>query len=543
MARDVRALLRSLPLAAPAALFSLTVGCGGSGSGGTHVETRAASTTLAELVPTDAVVFAHAPSFETLQSAYDLLRVELPSLEPLDVAFDLGREIEVDSAAIDRTLPVALVVWIEDGMRPGAAFLLPASDPARLAASEPKSVVRGNYVAVPSPDSTYVPGGAQHPLARTSDAGQVDVEVDLAKLVEIFRPMIDSGLAEMESEMSAMPSAGMPIDVAAMFEPYLRGARKIVDSVDRLHASVDVGAERWELSMEMTVREGSPLATIDFGEPGDLNELVPYADLEAPFAMLMQVDFEQVADAFQGMLQGMTSMSSMFDDMDELLASYDGAVAMMYDYGESGIFMSTVTAAKDADAVLETQLAMLRNGGMEEFGVTYEELGVEEVEGVEIHRVAGSIDEDAAAAGDVEAQSIAMMSGMLGPGWLRYGYAAEDGRVLTLMGDDKAAIARAAARLRVGGAEVPPDLRRALDALDGAPAGGVMRIDVARLLLTLRGFSQSMFGGPAFEPTQAQRDASAPLTLVVTAAPEAWGLRVSFTRDPKMRMGDLVEGL
>jgi hypothetical protein len=522
--------------------------CGAESTAGAP-KAVAVDTSMAELVPADAVAFFHVPSLDAVQQALDLVRVSLPSLPPVRVLHDFASELDVNAEAIDPTRPAAMAAWIDAGSQEArGVMLLPAKDPKALAAGSPGAVVRGTYVAIPEPGSTYVAGGRPHPLATASAASVLDARFDLARLIDAYRPMIEDGIGQFESEMNAAMQATMPLNPAAIFASYAGAARSMMDSAEELRVTVQLGEESWDASFALTAREGSPMATLDLGKPGDVAALARYVDLDATLVVLAQLDFARVSEMFSGLLQAAFPGSGYFERFGEVYPLYGGAMAGSLDFSGAGLQFAAVYETDDGEALVEKQLEIMTGAGAEIFGASWEAQGVEEVDGLELHRVGlsfgpeapGLSPEEAADARDETQAGMAMMFGEQG---LSYALGAGDARMLMLMGGDSAARARAVKRFRSGGADVPPDLARALRGVRSADAAMILRVDLARLMVRLAETFGGLFdGGAPKEIPPAARSASAPLSLSFAVSGRTWSLSASIQPKDLAKLEEVLGG-
>lgn len=509
---------------------------------------------LALLPPEPTVVFAVAGL-----DAVDAVRVELagetggdPLLPPdaiakLDLRAVLDEQLPGSSDLIAPGLPLAfaLIAPPPGAMAPKVTVLLPLRDPEAelpdLPAEISVPVRHGVYVAL-STDPAFAPAETPPALARGLQPGLMTCAVDLAALMELYRPVVETGLSAltMAGQMDAEAEGDRmtPEEAASVAETL----RSLLDAVRRLDLAVDLAAGEVRLAGFLGVTAGSvlePAAQPDFGVALELSGfLPPDADLLEVLAMdqsrqmdlyrdLQRLNMRQYGDAVPADKQAaLEDWLLAIYDLDEMFACPAAAAA---DFTPEGMQVLAVLRPQDPAAVTQTvaeQFAVVSQFG---FGIVFAPEEAADVGGHAVRR--WRIEFDAAALAELESEDpgsgdaleAAQMVMLLQDLLPRMMLAEVGPHIVFGATEDDAAFADLVARVDRGDAARPDPRAAAAARAAGPDCQEVVLGDLAPMLNWLAA-TMDRFGGDGGLPSF---DTPLPFTTTATVADEGYGFSAS----------------
>jgi len=275
--------------------LALLVACGGSdspavpgvqaatasGGSGSDVAPDAAA-----LVPVDADIVARVSSIDRLDEIVAEIGNAMKKPMPGSLVMQVAMMSGVDPKLIDTTRPAMVAVRLPEGApRPLITFILPVSDPSKVDAK----ATRGGYVAV-TRDPGYKEGGSK--LTDALPAGDYVMRVDLGRLLERYRPMIDRMI-----QRSGLGAAALP-GLEKVRNDLVGSAKSVLDSVERFDFALSEQDGRLDLAAAVTVRPGSPLADCESVSSG-LADLASRLDRDYPLVALVTLDLGNMVDAVE----------------------------------------------------------------------------------------------------------------------------------------------------------------------------------------------------------------------------------------------------
>jgi hypothetical protein len=314
-------------------------------------------------------------------------------------------------------------------------------------------------------------------LLRDLPAGDVVVRLDLARVVETYRPMIDEGLgqvAKMAPEGAEGADGPAQVPGLAGMKPMLEGLtgalKTFLDSAERLDFGLRLDGGTASFDLRFLAKAGSALDRPK-GTRGDVAALAASLPGDYPFVVLLGGGLREMTewamkmsdltlaalpeaqrDAFKGLMGRTQEMTALLGD----------EMAVAYRLGDAGLEMVEIFAAKDAKAYLARMDAMLRGQGdaLAAMGVIAEALPATTTAGVAVHEWAWAFDfdkllsaaqtpgQDPAATEAAQEAARRAMEAMFGAGKLRVRAAPVGDRVVITMGgaDDLMGRALAAAK-------------------------------------------------------------------------------------------------
>ena len=331
---------------------------------------------FARLVPSDACVVVRARS---LQSVYDTVRevahsidksADLGSIQALIARLD-GR-IDVTQIALDR--PVGLAMTLDAQGANTITAIVPAVDARALAASfvipaeKARVLAEGRFVVI-TDFPGYSPADKPSPNASGMAPGDITVRVDAAKLIAMFRPVIDQTLDSFERAFAS--GAGRPpsaFGVSAILERYVSWARTLVDSAETLDFAASNNAGTLAFSGALTCRAGSAMATWLGGAKLDLARASRLLDPGAALQYVIAGDMPKLCASVTSILAAIADKApeDMRDSLGDALHSFDALGAQLGssvvtngDWTADGLRGCAYVQAKDPAALLASYLALL----------------------------------------------------------------------------------------------------------------------------------------------------------------------------------------
>jgi len=359
---------------------------------------QAPSDPAAALVPADATVLVR---FESLARLADLAAAfaELVpgGVTPAAAEFLPMLQYPGAPAAVDPAQPLYLAVsFSPEQPAPGMAWIVPLAPGAAHGIDNTEGVLslhqEGAYLAVHARPGLARPA-APSALVAALEPGVVSVHVDLARLVEMFRPLIDMGLRQGEMELASLPQdESVPFDMEGMYEWFFDKASETVDSAQSLDLALGRAGSLLELRGRYRVKEGSPqvfrpvstvpLATLaghlDPQHPLQIVASGTWNDFLRPMADVLDVALEMYPEPLRSDLEQVLALQRGLDD-----ALLPG-IAASTDFTTEGMHVVYVLRAKDPARLLAGLEEMARGmdggDGMVAIGAA-ERLAVEGFEG------------------------------------------------------------------------------------------------------------------------------------------------------------------
>lgn len=474
---------------------------------------------LAALVPEGTHMLVLAPSIEglvaklrTVVGAFDKDAAEQVSVEMLLEQMPIG-------PLVDTAKPMAMAVSLPNGPEgpsPDMTFLCAVTDLAQ-AEEQVKSMgmesmpSSGMFVALRmGPEPAMRP--AEVPaIARNLAAGDLAVRIDLAGLIALYRDMADGMLAEMDSVMDDMPTAGTPgLDV--MMDGMKKSMKDFLDGAETLDVAMAIDGTTVHWKALLTGKDGSELTKTWSGPAGDGGKMAAGLPADFPLAMLMSFDIQKLYDWIEPM------MGTYFDMMPEdarprMQALWTKAVglseymgdhhAIAYDFGEQGVRAVTVSGLKDAEKFWQGYDALLAGSDytelMSAFGMEMVVLPMTEVAGIQIRHFRMTFDVEKMmksnpSVGEVPPEMVEMMQGMfdrmLGKNGLEMHAANVRGKLVTVVGN-QALLASVLRRVASGEAATDSAMAQAIRVAGGNPSF-LVRVELRALLAGLFGMVREM---------------------------------------------------
>ena len=500
------------------------------------------------LIPKDTLIYVEARSLDALDEVDAALRDAFGDESGFKAGIEgtLAGFVDLDAVMTDRPLGATLE---PTGSEPIRSLLLPTGDTDRLVWSVTEGwetpAKTDGYVAV----SRAWSGAPSDVMAGALPAGVIRGRVDLVGLLAGVRPMIESGMEDMQAIMSspAFAAETRGFDVGAMMGLYFDGFRAVMDSAERLDFAVDVDGPELSVMGTYVASEGSSLATFAEGSSGDIGDLAGFVDPDAVATFylgadvgLMYSELGPFLDAVMSMYPEpmRTSFVGLMDTWAEISRHLSDGVSASVDMTPGGMRITYYMASDQPDEVVAEWSNVMRSDAMASLGVSSENMEQLRFAGAEVTRVPFEIDY-AGMLGDMSDESVdpdelaemtELMEAMYEDGMrLSYGYL--DGVVVMVLGGDDAYLEKAFATVADGPRTPPADVQDALEAMAGSRAGIVMRMDVARLMAGVAGMMRHMFPFPS-EALAALSDQTCPIVIHGVADGREWrgGVRLQLDR-------------
>jgi hypothetical protein len=217
--------------------------------------------------------------------------------------------VSVPGAAelIDRTKPIAMCMVLPEqaGAALESVYLVPATSGKEYADSVAPSGgtgtarIEGDYVLA-SASVGLPPAAKDAKIASALPVGDLVLRLDVARLCEHYRAVIDQGLGMVESQMESASAAAMGgVNMAPAFELYVDFFRAILDSGESFEVAVRLDGARFEQAVALTARAGSALAGYASKERTDARALARYVDPDASLSMVVGSDMVAMTKRFR----------------------------------------------------------------------------------------------------------------------------------------------------------------------------------------------------------------------------------------------------
>jgi hypothetical protein len=451
------------------------------GTASLRAQTAPASDALAKLVPEGTVIFVQTPSLDRLgEAAAKLAKFFGPEGGQTPNVDDLLRDIDVPGSAkeIDHQRPIAfcLVLPAQPGAQPIPAFLVPATSPEAFVRSlsdshaKVNTAIEGGYVCVSK--SLGAQPGPKHgerpaPIALGLPAGEIVARIDVKRIVDHYRPMIEMGLGQLEMTMaSAPPKATAGVDIQPLMKMYMEGVRSVIDSGQGLDFAVRLEGDRLEVASEMTMIEKSALAEFGSRQKTDVRSLARFADPEASITMLAGVDQAAMLKHFRPIIDALVEVypaslrpgfQKMLGSADELAAEIGPAMCVNGDFDTAGMRVVSYLHPRDPAKLVAVYRKMM--GAMP--CATLDEPKEDDLDGVRVTRTRLHVDTKALL--ENQKQALPELQGMLdkmyGKDGLALTFATKGDVTVIVLGGDEGFLRTAVGKISRAGKPMPNILR------------------------------------------------------------------------------------
>lgn len=460
---------------------------------------------FASLVPADAAAVVHLRSLDELLVELNVVaKAADPSAQAMTAPDLLGMPLAlIGQPELAKELLLDQPLGLAYGMgsaatRPVITIIVAARQPEELGAKfanmpDSSVAISGQFVALRIGEGRASTAGGS-PLLEDFPAGLFALRADLGAILKTFRPLIDIGLVEVEDALrsGADQDPEMPVDPAEMIEWYLKLARDLMDSAERMDLAMDLAGGVFALRTEILHREGSPMASVGLKESVDYRALAGRLDPEAAIHVVGSFDqgrmMEQFQDFYRAMIDAVAQDESLPPEAKEAFRVYiEGMLdvvpmmgretALCAGYEAGKLRVAGEIEAQDPAAVAERLLELLQDPALAAMGMkaTAETAGKlagqpsinwrQSLDFAQMVRVMGLVDEIPPGMAERFAQG---MDVVLMP--------AEE-RLRVVAGGD-AAWREAAAQRLVAGGSASAELARGLEPLAGANPAQYMRMDM-----------------------------------------------------------------
>jgi hypothetical protein len=509
-----------------------------------------ANATIARLVPADALGVVRVPSLDEFDASLRtfMAAVNPEAKEPVTAEKLLKGIAPVPGAFeyLDHKKPIVVCLSFDgERMEPLPTFVLPVTNADEFLKTLPpspataKPVILGDYVGV-SMLAKYAAREAPASLVDNMLPGAVSARVDLERVFEMFRPMIEPELDQIEEHADEMPTGAMPgLDASALAKSYIDGFRTFMDSAQTLDLATGMHGNRFDFSFVFTALEKSALSDMGSKEKTDIVRIAKHLDPDSGIAFVVGMDppamykrfgpmFERFAAAYPEPMRPMfaTSMASW-----EKLAPVMGtAMCVNMDFSPTGLRGTTYLRPTDAKAWSDAYVASLKTLSMP--GIELRGPEQVTVDGVAVSQMTLEMHDEAIEAmlrkkgGDklddaVLAPMKAMLKRFYGDKGMRFAFATKGNDGVMVVGGDDAHLKRAIAGLGDADKKLPPDVQHEIDGLAGANPCFVARIDLARIMSSIMAFAAFASPDHAATPKES-KGPPAPITFHGAIDGRAW---------------------
>ncbi len=466
---------------------------------------------FARLVPKEAVVFVRLSSLDELAAPIERLRAAFAPGEkratPLYMLEEAG--FFGDPKLVDTKAPLGLALIVSpEAPQPSPVIIVKTAEPESFIASlEPPwrdaTAVSGSFVSM-SLGATS-PSDEPKRLLQGLPEGLLVARIDLATLIETFRPLIDMGLLQAES-MLASPQSIVPFDFGGFFQYFIEFAADFLDSAQSLDLELDVDGTAVELSGTLTVFEGSPLAECARPEAFDYRELAARLDPSAFFQVATTFDtseyMEQELELYASMLEWAAEQHKLPRELaeagrtiiaalKELQPNLGDASLTSFDIGATGVRGSLAYRSPDPEAVVRDLGALFDHPALSKIGIRIGEPTTIELLGTAVALRRANVDLDSLMlvvpeperphAEELETAG-RVLEALLGPDGLQIALGPLGDWVTCVIGGDDAYLTEVVERFSKPSSSVPAILAPAVDRLQGANPGFFFRYDVGKLM-------------------------------------------------------------
>ncbi len=406
----------------------------------------------------------------------------------------------LNAGLVIETRPYVIAFSIQQGgmPRPVSTILVPVENAEDLVAATPDMKMMAPAIAAPgyillSDLPNNVPRGIE-PV--TFPAGLYSVHCDLAALVLATRPLIEMGLAGLESGMIGGAPGINPEMGQELAAAYVTPIRKFLDSANTFAAGLVHSSGGYELHAALTVRDGSPLARTSTKKGEDLWEIAGTVDPKAPFAVVLGGDAAEGFNLTRPLWGAALSMyppalsvklRMWMDEFMPVIERLDGAFSMSGGFGPGGMEVATYGTVSKEKKFLEEYLALLSESPVQGEGVDLSEPTVRESGKAKVYDFTTEYDfekllgaEGMPGASTEEAER--MMRAVYGDEGLRMSLAAHDGIFAFFMGRDRAAVDAAIETMHQSPSILDDEMQLAIARVNRAPMAMAGQVDITAFL-------------------------------------------------------------
>ena len=522
--------------------------CTGACSGSASPDTVQAASLevpedMARLLPSDAVLYLQASSVSALDALIAEFGRAVGEEAPLDWLSALAM-FGIDRADLDADRPLGLALGLTPEGQPLPTLVLPVADPAVFVETlSVPSAIRGGYVAVSMAPLNAAPEGTTALTDGMFD-GTLSLRIDLRRLLEPFRPMIDAQLDLVQAQLVATQdlAPGMG-DLEEIFSLYMSGIRSTLDSADMFSLGVGREGDMLHMSFALDVLEGSVLTGFASDEPTGLGQLATCLRGDEPVVVMLGADMQDLMRRFEPFTRASMQlypepiregMQEYMQSMDRLHALIGSALVYDLDVGEGGMFGMVFRgyfAPDDPEAFLATYESVLATDAFEAMGMSFSAPVRSAVDGVPVTNFVLEFDTSVMAQAmeldaeiDVAARDemARMLETMYGDGEVRMSVAQKDGRAVIVFGGDDTYLAESIAQLGAGSGTLPAPLRTALEQIGDRNPSMVVHIDLGQFTAMMLGITANFMPDAEVPAVADLEGISAPLTMYGTVEGHTW---------------------
>ncbi len=471
---------------------------------------------IAQLVPEETALYVQVGSLDGLRAMSARIQQTLSEdfdlaglVEPL-----LADLLDVEQVEKDRPLAMAFAVNPFFGLEP-TVLVVPTQTPEPLVASfdsdsQAAPITREGYVGLPFSQS-YEPGAGWVENLGGLLAGEFTLRVDLVRVLELFRPMIEGGLESFE-ELLADPDFLQEtpgFDPTPLLELYFDAFRAFLDSAETYDVAFDVEGEDLRFAGAYTAREGTPMATFAQDSRNSLRDVAGYVDSAASATFFLGMDwgifYETSGPFLQAALASYPdamreSFEDYLTDYGELMALLGNGMAGSLDIAADGLRATYFARCQDSAKLVTLMTQTLEKNSLASMGVDFSEPQSLERDGCTVTRFQMTVDTEVMTsameldAGGDPAQMQDVLQRLYGEDGLQVAVAVRGETVGFVLGGDEAYLARATSSLARGPGPLPAKVERALEQVHGARMAVVCDLDLGRLLGDM--WTLAELGGP-----------------------------------------------
>lgn len=452
---------------------------------------------IAKLIPADTAIYVQLKTLTRLDALLARLSRSNPSSgRSIDeLGRLLHRQIPGDGRHIRRDQPIGIAISLPANREPEVTFVLPIKDVVaykrtmQIAPHMPQPIFDGTYLAV-SNSPQYQRPREPVALALGKCERSIVMRADVARIERRYGPELRTALAGAGlADLMAL----LPIDsnLSEFLEPLAASALQALDLGQQLDLSIEVEADRIDVTGALETRDAGTLAAWTSTDPVELAPFARSLVASDTMAFLGGCTPELFAQTLAELLGSSESqherISRVLDSFSGLFSSL-GAVSVSLGEGDSHVALH-VRAAEDpgfARNLAATFELFSRNG----MGVVVQSKSLSTISGVEVEDLLVHFDaasmcmltgEPAADLPAVQARLDSVARSLFGAEAVRVRIANFGVHGLIAIGNDEAWFRRTVLWAKEGKDLTPPDVRSALAHLGSARSAAVLRLDLARL--------------------------------------------------------------
>lgn len=459
---------------------------------------------LADLLPADAFFVVRAESIRVVLDDLNQLMgrgADHPERWTAETLLaDLDSEFAQLAQRIDLDRPAGLALRFGAGDEPIVWLALPSSDAAALSLdvrskAQSITVLESNgYVLLSSSANADAPIGRNDVVAALAGS-DLSAQIDLARVLAKFRPLVDMGLDSAE-----MALAEGPEEAQLAAEEYFDLTRAVLDSVQTVRVDLDSTLEHVKVSGSLTVGPDSPMAKMFAGERRNLSAGAGLLDPRSAFSFLSlsdprgvstkQMDWlETLGEVAPPNLRGLLQLE--VESWRTMLPKTTGLNATNIDFALDGLRASSFVESTQAAALAADVQRVLASPELGQLGLLVEGPTAREVGGtqwseyrvrMDLDSMARFFDENAVIAPEERAQAEQALAVFLGQDGLRIGVAATERFLVTRVGGDDSFARSVVARVGATPGSFDTGLLNAFGAATQVQAAWLAHLDVGQLM-------------------------------------------------------------